>query len=175
MISVEGRRLSLEEHEIHRQLNLPRETLDRLVAARLLRSESRADSPYYELSHDALVEPVLASNRYKARALAMLGIGYGALLMLGCVILAVSGAFAVLSNLSSRNDWGDVVAIVLWACFVVVVSVPIVVLPATLLRGSVRSWRRYRRLRKSFVASPEPPSLVGTTNYGYSSTGSPAD
>ena len=82
LISTEGRRLSLEEHEIHDRLNLTRETLGRLVAARLLRSENRADSTYYELSHDALVEPILAVSRYKARVMAMLGIGYGALLIL---------------------------------------------------------------------------------------------
>ena len=85
LISTEGRRLSLEEHEIQRQFKLSRETLGRLVAARLLRSENRSESTYYELSHDALVEPILASSRYKARAMAIFGIVYGSLVLLICV------------------------------------------------------------------------------------------
>ncbi|MFY9918462.1 MAG: hypothetical protein WAL26_08700 [Mycobacterium sp.] len=155
LISADGRRLSLEEHEIHRQLNLPRETLGQLVAARLLRSENRSENTYYELSHDALVEPVLASSRYKARALAMLGIGYGALLTLAFAILAVSAPGAVLGNLPSANDWGDTAQIVFWTCVVALLSLPIVVLPVTLLRGSLRSWRRYRRPRKPVSLGPE--------------------
>jgi hypothetical protein len=39
LISPEGRRLSLEENELRRQLDLPKETLSQLVASRLLRSE----------------------------------------------------------------------------------------------------------------------------------------
>ena len=57
LISTEGRRLSLEEHEIHGQLKLSKETLGRLVAARLLRSESRSESTYYELSHERWSSP----------------------------------------------------------------------------------------------------------------------
>ena len=59
-----GRRLSLEEMEIRKQLNLSTEILRLLVTRRLLRSENRSDS-YYELSHDALIEPVLATRRRK--------------------------------------------------------------------------------------------------------------
>ena len=36
-----------------------RETLKYLVNTGLLRSDNRSDSTYYELSHDALVEPIL--------------------------------------------------------------------------------------------------------------------
>jgi hypothetical protein len=94
LISTEGRCLSVEEHEIHGQLKLSRETLGRLVAARLLRFENRSENTYYELSHDALVEPILAPGRYKARALVLLRIGYAALLILICLGLALS-PFAV--------------------------------------------------------------------------------
>jgi hypothetical protein len=160
LISTEGRRLSLEEHQIHRELHLPRETLGRLVAARLLRSESRSDSTYYELSHDALVEPILASNRYKARVMAMLGIGYGALLFLVCLTLALTG-LAILGNLSSAKDNGDRVLIVISACTVTLLLAPIVVFPVAQLRGSARSWRRYRRSRKPAIAGPETPLPSG--------------
>jgi hypothetical protein len=54
LISPEGRRLSVEEHQICRQLKLSPEILRQLVSSRLLRSDSRSDSTYYELSHDTL-------------------------------------------------------------------------------------------------------------------------
>ena len=91
LISPEGRRLSLEENELPRQLDLSSETLGRLVASRLLRSESRAESTYYELSHDTLVEPILANRRAKAQVMGMLGIGFGGLVLLICLILALVG------------------------------------------------------------------------------------
>src|SRR5262249_23712159 len=66
LISPEGRRLSVEEHQICRQLKLSPEILRQLVSNRLLRSDSRSDSTYYELSHDTLVEPVLTASRMRA-------------------------------------------------------------------------------------------------------------
>lgn len=82
LISPEGRRLSLEENEIRRQLKLPSETLIKLVDRRLLRSDQRADSTYYELSHDTLVEPVLATRRMAGRSLGSLTVIVGALFLL---------------------------------------------------------------------------------------------
>jgi hypothetical protein len=155
LISTEGRRLSLEEHEIHGRLNLSKQTLDRLVAARLLRSERRSECMYYELSHDALVEPILASSRYKARITAMLGIGYGALVILICLITAL-GALFIGGNSASAIEVGIGVAL---ACLLL----PAAVLPATQLRGSARSLRRYRRSRTPVVAGPEK-RLSGATS-----------
>ena len=57
LISPEGRRLSLERGEIKRILKLTAADLGNLVDRRLLRSDQRADSWYYELSHDSLVPP----------------------------------------------------------------------------------------------------------------------
>ena len=75
LISPEGRRLSLEEIEIQKQLNLSTEILRLLVTRRLLRSENRSDSIYYELSHDALIEPVLATRRREALLFGWLVLG----------------------------------------------------------------------------------------------------
>ena len=75
LISPEGRRLSLEEMEIRKQLNLSPETLRLLVTRRLLRSDNRSDSSYYELSHDALIEPILTTRRRKALLFGWLGLG----------------------------------------------------------------------------------------------------
>jgi hypothetical protein len=63
LISASGRRLSLEEEEIHRTHKVAKETLGTLVGLRLLRADTRVGSVYYELSHDTLVEPILAARR----------------------------------------------------------------------------------------------------------------
>ena len=82
LISPEGRRLSLEENEIRSQLKLTGDTLRQLVANRLLRTDSRSDSIYYELSHDALVEPVLATRRKRGLLVGWLGLVLGLSLFL---------------------------------------------------------------------------------------------
>ena len=82
LISPEGRRLSLERGEIMRMLNLGPNTLNKLVNSRLLRSDPRADSWYYELSHDSLVSPVLATRKPQAIAIGALGLVAS---VLGCI------------------------------------------------------------------------------------------
>lgn len=68
LISVSGRRLSLEEGEILRAYRLPKEALTELVERRLLRADTRVSSVYYELSHDTLVGPILETrNRRESR------------------------------------------------------------------------------------------------------------
>jgi hypothetical protein len=84
LISPEGRRLSLEQSEIDRILSLPPRTLRWLVDRRLLRSDQRADSWYYELSHDSLVEPILATRR-------MQGLSVGLFGLLGSILAASAG------------------------------------------------------------------------------------
>ncbi len=73
LISPEGRRLSLERGEIKRMLKLTAENLRNLVDRRLLRSDQRADSWYYELSHDSLVAPILANRKTQAITFGVLG------------------------------------------------------------------------------------------------------
>ena len=60
LISQSGRRLSLEEGEIFEAYHVDRATLADLVDRRLLRSEPRVGSVYYELAHDTLTAPILA-------------------------------------------------------------------------------------------------------------------
>ena len=105
LISPEGRRLSVEERELLRQLKLPRETLSQLVDRRLLRTDRRSDSTYYELSHDALVQPVLASRRLQA-----LVVSWAAVLAGSIVGLAAGGVFLILvaySFSSSKKTASD--------------------------------------------------------------------
>jgi len=82
LISAEGRRLSIEENEIQQQLGLRHESLKQLVSSRLLRTENRSESTYYELSHDALIEPILASQQKKAQLTGWFGIVSGAILLI---------------------------------------------------------------------------------------------
>ena len=60
LISQTGRRLSQEEGEIYNHFDVTSDTLRKLVDLRLLRSEPRVGSVYYELAHDTLTGPILA-------------------------------------------------------------------------------------------------------------------
>ncbi len=98
LISPEGRRLSVEERELLRQLKLPRETLSHLVDRRLLRTDRRSDSTYYELSHDALVQPVLASRRVQALVVSWAAVLAGSIICLAAGVLLLAVVVAVFSG-----------------------------------------------------------------------------
>jgi len=104
LISPEGRRLSVEERELLRQLKLPRETLSQLVDRRLLRTDRRSDSTYYELSHDALVQPVLASRRVQAMVVSWAAVLAGTIVCIAAavfIMLCIYTVFAGTSNTTS--------------------------------------------------------------------------
>jgi YVTN family beta-propeller protein len=172
LISPEGRRLSQEENELRRQLGLSKETLGRLAASRLLRSENRSESTYYELSHDTLVEPVLASRRTKAQVMGVLGIGSG-MLLLGLSLLVVVMLPIMLITNPPTTGTGDLdVGPTIIAMVATLIPLWIVVSSAILLRGSARSMLRNRlarepamivtetRIQSGFVAGL--PALVGS-------------
>jgi hypothetical protein len=69
LVSVRGRRLSLEEGEVVDRFQVPVDTLRGLVDRRLLRADPRLESVYYELSHDTLIEAVLRSRRRRYAAI----------------------------------------------------------------------------------------------------------
>jgi hypothetical protein len=158
LISPEGRRLSLEENELRRRLRLPRETLDRLVAARLLRSENHSESTYYELSHDALVDPILASRRTKAQLMSMLGIGVGGLLFPFCLVSLLGLTGSTVSNLVSvvEAPTSERVVELIGTCVLAVAVLAVMVGSAFLLRGSARSMLRYQLARQA-IAGPDVP------------------
>jgi hypothetical protein len=66
LISGSGRRLTEDEEEIQSRYSISSELLRQLVDARLLRAEPRLGGTFYEISHDRLVEPILASRRRRA-------------------------------------------------------------------------------------------------------------
>ena len=67
LISPTRRRLSLEESDIARRFRVDRQGLQELVQSRLLRTEPRVGSNYYELTHDSLVDPILDSRKRRLR------------------------------------------------------------------------------------------------------------
>jgi hypothetical protein len=100
LISPHGRRLSIDGNEIRRQLKLSDEILWKLVERRLLRSDLRADSAYYELSHDTLIEPVLATGRVKGRFLGFLAACAGALVLLPTAFILLIGLWMLYLHLA---------------------------------------------------------------------------
>lgn len=152
LISPEGRRLSLEENEIHRQLNLSDATLKQLVGGRLLRSENRSESNYYELSHDALVEPILATRQRKSTIVGWSGIGAGALLLLLSSILFLIVLYYFLFEIEAATDpWARGAELIAMFIFLLALF-GLVVASVLLLRGSARSLSRYSRAREAAIA-----------------------
>jgi tetratricopeptide (TPR) repeat protein len=88
-------RLSLEQGYIRRKYNVSKAVLSQLVDGRLLRSEPRVGSVYYELSHDTLVEPILQSQQERKRQRNLLRIP---ILVLAFVIIAF-----IIYNQISKN------------------------------------------------------------------------
>ena len=87
LLSQDGRRLPMEEGEIKRQYGIDPETLERLVDARLLRSEPRLEGVFYELSHDTLAASALRNRRWRLPK----GIKYGILALLLAAAVLVLG------------------------------------------------------------------------------------
>ena len=165
LISPQGRRLSVEENEIKHQLRLSSETLRHLVSNRLLRCDSRADSMYYELSHDALIEPVLATRQARGFVLGSLGLvagGISWLVTLG--LLAVTVAFligtVVMTNFASfgldappawTKNWN-----LEWPVFIVffVMLFGMVAFSKAIFSGGLQTIRRYLRRRRAELLEP---------------------
>ena len=123
LISVENRRLSLEEREIKRKYRIPENLLAELVNRRLLRSEPRVGSIYYELSHDTLVAPIRESQRKhqsKNRVTVLSIIGIVILLVMGYLfekeqrigrVNRINKLSAHALKLEKRGDYKDAVKI----------------------------------------------------------------
>jgi hypothetical protein len=165
LISPEGRRLSLEENEIKRQLRLPSETLRLLVSNRLLRCDSRADSIYYELSHDALIEPVLATRQMQGLLLGSVGLvagGISWLVTLGLLVLSLALLIASVLKTNfeffgldsppawtkdTNVEWSGFMALFLMLFGMVAFS-------KVIFSGGLRTIRRYRRRTRAELLEP---------------------
>lgn len=151
LISPEGRRLSIEEHELRKQLRLPERALAQLVESRLLRTDRRSDSTYYELSHDALVQPVLATRRTQALLLGWSAMAFGALGVLACgwLILFVV-VYLALPTIAKKD--GDIVG----AVFLIIGATALLLLAQQVWKAGWRAHRRFRRRRLGTIEGPMP-------------------
>jgi len=152
LISPEGRRLSIEERELQRQLKLRPQTLSQLVDCRLLRTDRRSDSTYYELSHDALVQPVLASRRTQALVAGWAAVVAGSVVSFAAVGAIVLFIFVLIFDKSLRSNPYDILGVFICE----VASVGIGSLGASWLRSGLRKRRRYRRHTADEFVEPLP-------------------
>jgi len=158
LISPAGRRLSIENHEIHRKLKLPEEVLRKLVDRRLLRADQRADSTYYELSHDTLVEPVLATRRVRAGVLGILSMIGGSLFLLLFIALSISDtyayAYAVFSNYMEGN-FSYAILYALGLLVILLIYTAAIYAYIRLIRWGAQTTRRYLSRNKAFISGTQ--------------------
>ncbi|HEY6412069.1 MAG TPA: YCF48-related protein [Edaphobacter sp.] len=168
LISPEGRRLSVEERELRRQLKLPRETLSHLVERRLLRTDRRSDSTYYELSHDALVQPVLASRRMQAMVVSWASVLAGSIVvfMAGSIVLfCVVGGIATFVDKSTRMSIFEY----FWVLCFAVLAWFLGMFGVAWLRAGLRRRMRYRPHTESEFTRSLPTLLpLGQRLLGWS-------
>jgi len=119
LITPKGRRLLSEESTIRKDYGVPADVLRELVERRLIRKERRLGDNYYELTHDTLIDPVLASRqRREARKRRWLwGVGAVAavaLLLGGGLSLKAQRALTRAENervaaqlVGYGQEWGD--------------------------------------------------------------------
>jgi hypothetical protein len=151
LISPEGRRLSMEEDELHNQLNLPSEALQQLVDRRLLRSDRRAESTYYELSHDALIQPVLASGRTQGLLLAwanLLAGGIVSVLALFCVFAAIFDVVTKIKAIKAENVAIEIFFVLVGGC--------VGAFSVGWMRSGLQLRRRYRKPTVSDAVAKVP-------------------
>ncbi len=146
LISPEGRRLSLEENEIRRQLSMTKEELANLVGSRLLRSDNRSDSTYYELSHDALIEPILSTKRKKNFLLGWSGIILGVLSSVFLIFLAIGSAVALIEIYKNKFPSSEEV---LGFSILIVFMLLFAIIPISLIKIGGRSVLRYRQFDRN--------------------------
>ncbi len=154
LISPEGRRLSLNEYEIGQQLRLYGETLQQLVNSRLLRSDSRSNATYYELSHDALVEPVLTARRAQALLFGWVAAATGSALV---VVFNSLGSLFVLAAIfyfyQSTEENKDAVLLLVAVLVPGLFAIGLMPIPFV-----VRNYRTIRRFQQGILIEPADPS-----------------
>ena len=171
LINPEGRRLSVEKRELQEELKMSSGALDQLADRRLLRTDRRADSTYYELSHDALVQAILAKGRTQAMMLGWLAYVGGIIILIWAWMFAF---FAVVTPIV-----GIMAAMGLGRLFdvkanegITFIFLPVIYAPMAyglwyvgkrLLRRGKRTYRLYKRRPLGNVNSPgrvavTPPS-----------------
>ncbi|MDD4963740.1 MAG: hypothetical protein PHI11_07480 [Gallionella sp.] len=143
LISPTGRRLSLEENEIMRLFKLDHETLQQLVNNRLLRTDQRADNWYYELSHDCLIESILATRRIQGVFFGVIGLLWSFMMcIIGFILVVVIPISVVVVIVDSKES----------NAFDMIVALLILFIPVGINRYSAgrSGWRRSMEMLNRF-------------------------
>lgn len=91
LINFDDRRLSLEENEIERNYHVSKDLLTKLVDYRVVRSEPRLGSVYYELSHDSLITPIRLTQQKRRTKLEKYAILLVPFIIAAIIILLMGG------------------------------------------------------------------------------------
>lgn len=147
LISPHGRRLSIEEQVLKDHFNLPHDVFQHLLDRRLVRTDRRADSTYYELSHDSLVQPILESHRTRAMTIGFLaligGVGSAVLAATCALIVAMLPFVALFTDEFKGERWT-----VTLGPFYLIVAIGLGYLAKHWLRYSRHTRLRYRLRRR---------------------------
>jgi hypothetical protein len=127
----------------------------------LLRSEKRSDSTYYELSHDALVEPILATKRRKSVILGWFGIGMGVLLLVASTLITVMMLAFLLGEYQPAVETEEFLTEMAVLLLFTIATLAIAISSIILLRSGARSVFRYRRAREAALDSGRPARQRG--------------
>lgn len=109
LLNIDDRRLSLEENDIEKNFHVSKNVLAKLVDYRVVRSEPRLGSVYYELSHDSLIPPIRLTQQKRRHTLekyALLVIPF----LIGIIIMLVIGGNPKKNNLALLLNEADQLA-----------------------------------------------------------------
>ena len=113
--------------------------MSQLVERRLLRTDRRSDSTYYELSHDALVQPVLASRRVQAMVVSWAAVLAGTIVCVAAAVFIMLCLYTVFAGTS--NTTSTYIVLPLFA----VLSLFVGAGGLAWFRSGLQRLRRYRR------------------------------
>jgi hypothetical protein len=138
LVSPEGRRLKMEASEIKRRIGVHAATLRALVDHRLLRAEQTPEGIYYELSHDSLIKPILASKYWSFLWRTAASLVSGILSLFVALTLTIALLFMPFSPWAPRHD-----------TIVFVISLLVTGLLASMFwTVGVRSFRKFNEMRR---------------------------
>ena len=114
LITRHDRRTSLDEDAILQRFKIDALTLRDLVDRRLLRADSRLGVPFYEISHDTLIAPIVGPRDARERLVRRVKIAAGSVMVATAAFLLIPpsvGAWTAAKRLADTSTWVRVEAI----------------------------------------------------------------
>jgi hypothetical protein len=141
LVSTEGRRLKMEASKIKRRVGVHAATLRALVDHRLLRADQTPEGTYYELSHDSLIKPILASKYWSFLWRTTTSLVSGIFSLFFALALTVTLLFMPFSPHSRTDDTS-----------VFVISLLVAGLFASVFWSvGLRSFRKFNEMRRRYA------------------------